>query len=249
MKKLIPFLFLAILTACSDTTKHKPASHDTSKPISISDKHPKSFRSAKSLAMKIYDDRRQTFYCGCDFTRTKKIQPKRCGYKVYKQATRGARVEFEHIVSAWEFGHQRQCWQKGGRKHCERNDKIFKAIEADLHNLVPSVGELNAARSNFQYAMLAGETKHYGKCDFEVDTKRRRAEPMPSVRGNIARTYFYMADRYHLRLSPQQQKLFMAWHKQDPVDNWELERNRRIEKNQGNGNCYIEGRCQWQSIK
>lgn len=249
MKKYIVFFLFTSLTACNDVPKHHAPNSDTSKPIPISDKHPSSFSKAKTLSMKIYDDRRQTFYCGCDFTRKKKIQPKQCGYQVHKQATRGARVEFEHIVSAWEFGHQRQCWKNGGRKQCERSDKLFKAMEADLHNLVPSVGELNAARSNFQYAILAGEAHNYGRCDFEVDTKRRKAEPMPSVRGNIARTYFYMASRYHLRLSPQQQKLFIAWHQQDPVDDWELKRNQRIERVQGNGNCYIDGRCDWPTVR
>lgn len=39
-----------------------------------------------------------------------------CGYQVRKQQNRAQRIEWEHIVPAWVFGHQRQCWQNGGRK-------------------------------------------------------------------------------------------------------------------------------------
>jgi endonuclease I len=39
---------------------------------------------------------------------------------------RAARIEWEHIVPAWQIGHQRQCWQEGGRKNCTRNDEVFK---------------------------------------------------------------------------------------------------------------------------
>ncbi|WP_087107254.1 endonuclease [Halomonas citrativorans] len=36
-----------------------------------------------------------------------------------------------------------------------------------------------------------------------------------------------------------QQQLFEAWNRMDPVDEWELERNRRIAAIQGNGNPYV----------
>ncbi|MDO6469820.1 endonuclease [Neptunomonas phycophila] len=47
----------------------------------------------------------------------------------------------------------------------------------DLHNLVPSVGELNGDRSNFRFGMIPNEPRAYGQCDFEVNFKNRRAEP------------------------------------------------------------------------
>ncbi len=47
---------------------------------------------------------------------------------------RGERLEWEHIVSAWEIGHQRQCWQNGGRRNCEKNDPEFSKMVSDLHN-------------------------------------------------------------------------------------------------------------------
>lgn len=203
---------------------------------------PGSFRQAKQLAEEIYADHPRTFYCGCDYRREgRKLrpQPASCGYRLRKSQTRATRIEWEHVVPAWAFGHQRQCWQQGGRRAC-RKDPEFRRMEADLHNLVPAIGELNGDRSNFRFGLLEGEPRRYGQCDFEVDFKARVAEPAEAIRGDIARIYLYMADRYRLRLSRQQRRLFEAWHRTDPVDDWERQRNQRIRAIQGNGNPYVE---------
>ncbi|MBA1446512.1 MAG: endonuclease [Chromatiales bacterium] len=203
---------------------------------------PKSFSAAKKIATSIYTDHQTTFYCGCDY---RKIDGKlrtdlgSCGYKPRKQPKRAARVEWEHIVPAWWFGHQRQCWQSGGRKNCRKTDPVFRQAEADLHNLVPAIGEVNGDRSNYRFGIIEGERRRYGECDFEVDFKERRAEPSPDVRGDIARTYFYMSKTYSIRLSRQQRQLFEAWDRQDPVDDWERERGRRISEKIGPGNPHV----------
>jgi len=203
---------------------------------------PSSFSKAKRIAADLYADRAETFYCACAYS-VRTIDPTGCGYQPRKQPKRGARVEWEHVVPAWEVGHQRQCWQEGGRKHCKRTDPVFVRMTSDLHNLVPAVGELNGDRSNFRFGMIEGEPRAYGRCDFEVDFKLRRAEPAPERRGDVARIYFYMRDTYGLRLSRQQQQLFEAWHRSDPVDAAERERDARIERVQGNSNCYVSGGC------
>ncbi|MBE8167654.1 MAG: hypothetical protein HAW66_04755 [Shewanella sp.] len=46
-----------------------------------------------------------------------------------------------------------------------------------MNNLTPAVGELNADRSNYNFATIAGEKRAYGQCDFEVDFKSDTAEP------------------------------------------------------------------------
>ncbi len=65
-------------------------------------------------------------------------------------------------------------------------------------------------------------------------------EPRAEVRGDIARIYFYMADRYGLRLSKQDRQLFNAWSKSDPVSVWEREKARQIMILQGNINRFVE---------
>jgi len=134
------------------------------------------------------------------------------------------------VVPAWWIGHQRQCWQQGGRKHCRKSDPVFRKAEADLHNLVPAVGEVNGDRSNYRFGMLEGEMRRYGSCDFEVEFKQRTVEPAAHIRGDIARIYFYMRATYGIRLSKQQRRLFEIWDRQDPEDEWERERKRRIAK-------------------
>ncbi|WP_419901146.1 endonuclease [Kiloniella sp.] len=80
----------------------------------------------------------------------------------------------------------------------------------------------------------------YGRPDFEVNFKARKVEPRAEVRGDIARIYFYMADRYGLRLSKQDRQLFNAWSKSDPVSVWEREKARQIMILQGNINRFVE---------
>ena len=106
---------------------------------------------------------------------------------VDKNAARAARIEWEHIVPAWQIGHQRQCWQTGGRKNCTRNDPVYQRAEADLHNLVPSIGEVNADRSNFSFGWLPEQRGQYGSCLTQVDFKAKKVMPRPSIRGMIAR--------------------------------------------------------------
>lgn len=192
---------------------------------------PKSFSSAKRIAANIYADNKVSFYCGCTYEqKNKKLVPNHqsCGYLPRKEAKRSARIEWEHVVPAWAFGHQLQCWQDGGRKNCRKNSEQFRLMEADLHNLVPAIGEINGNRSNYSFSMLEGEPRVYGACDFEVDFKARKAEPPQAVRGDIARVYFYMQQQYGLKISAKQQALFDAWLKEDPIDAWEQEKAIRI---------------------
>ena len=58
-----------------------------------------------------------------------------------------------HVMPAENFGRHLSCWKEGGRKACKK-DPIFNEMEADMHNLVPAIGELNADRSNYKFAAL-----------------------------------------------------------------------------------------------
>jgi len=201
-----------------------------------------SFSKAKKILHKaIHVTHRVTLYAQCTYNADKRVDWASCGLSPRKQPKRAARVEWEHVVPAWEFGHQMQCWQKGGRKAC-RKTPAFKRLESDMHNLRPAVGELNGDRSNYRYGMVSGEPRAYGDMvDFEVDFKQRVAEPAPQIRGDIARTYFYMAKEYSLTISKKHQKLFNAWDRQDPVSDWEIKRNELIHTIQGNYNTFIKG--------
>lgn len=209
---------------------------------------PKNFYSAKKiLSTEIYSDIDNSFYCGCDlfYEEKNKLKPNHssCGFEHRKNFKRSSRIEWEHVKSAWSFGHQRLCWQKGGRKECSK-DPIFELMEADLHNLVPAIGEVNGDRSNFKLTMLSGSTykDQYGQCDMVVDFKQKKAMPTESIRGDIARINFYMADKYNLTLSQQDINIYRAWHNSDPVSDNELRIHNKKAKFQGNENPFVTGK-------
>lgn len=183
---------------------------------------------------------REEFYCGCDYD-NKRVNLGSCGVVPRKNASRASRFEWEHIVTAWEIGHQRQCWQQGGRENCSHNDPVYRVAEGDLVNLVPAVGEVNGDRSNFPYSQWTSHPQPlYGKCETVVDFDLKRAQPRPEVRGRIARVFFYMHQHYGLGYSRQDQQLMCAWAAGFPIDDWERERDRRIVALQGTGNPLVE---------
>lgn len=214
------------------------------------------FAKAKKLMKKVYAGHQISLYCGCEYKYLQVngkektvVNAASCGYQPRKNNKRGEYIEWEHIVPAHAFGNTRACWREqlctdnngnkyGGRKCCEKIDPVFNAMESDLHNLFPAIGELNADRSNYHFGLINGEPREYGACDFEVSGKL--VEPKEDIRGDIARAYFYMEKTYGVNISDKQRKLFTVWNNADPVDNWELERNRRIKAIQGNGNPFIE---------
>lgn len=210
-------------------------------------------KSKKILLKKIYFDNQITFYCDNPYEiknvkgkqKTLIIQdekyysPRKPFYKSGKPNTRAERIEWEHIMPAHNFGKHLPCWQDGGRKACKK-DKTFKTMEADMHNLVPAIGEVNGDRSNYRFGANKPQVGQYGQCKMQVDFKGKRAYVKDDIRGDIARTYFYMSDRYNVRLSKQERKMMEAWDKQDPVSQWEIIKNQRVLKLQGNENPYIK---------
>ena len=112
-------------------------------------------------------------------------------------------------------------------------------MEADLHNLAPAVGELNGDRSNLAYGVIEGEHRVYGDCDFEVDRGAMIVEPAHGIRGDVARVWLYMSDTYGIELSAQDRIMFNDWTKNDPPDEWEVKRNKRIREVQGNDNPFV----------
>ena len=121
---------------------------------------PRTFAEAKKIAWSLYAQQSVEFYCGCRYNGNR-VDLKSCGYQPRKNPRRAARIEWEHVVPAWVIGHQRRCWQQGGRKQCARSDETFRRAEADLFNLVPSIGEINGDRSNLSFAWLPQPPTQY----------------------------------------------------------------------------------------
>ncbi|PCC97375.1 deoxyribonuclease I [Halopseudomonas pelagia] len=213
---------------------------------------PLTFDQAKTeLRRQVFHDQNTAgdLYCGCNWQwqgrSGGRMDLAACGYKIRAQEVRAERLEWEHVMPAWAFGHQRQCWQQGGRKNCIRTDPVFRAMEADMHNLWPTVGEVNADRSNYNFGQLTSTPYRYGACTSRVDFKQRVAEPRNEAKGTVARIQFYMHDRYGLNMSRQQQQLLMAWYGKYPVTEPERVRDQRIARVMGHSNPYVTGERTW----
>jgi deoxyribonuclease-1 len=226
----------------------------------VAQDHPKNFKAAKKALAKLHEGTHTTFYCGCNY----KIQPKQsdaiemdsCNLSPRKSEKRANDLEWEHIVPASWFHEGRWCARdevrevfcksssgtvSDARKCCDKLDSKYRAFESDLYNLRPAAGEINGDRSNRRYGEVTGEGRSYGACDMEVSFESDLAEPATSVRGNVARAVFYMAERYGFRLSREEMAMYQRWHEADPVDAAERDLAERTATVQGNRNRFVVG--------
>lgn len=215
------------------------------------------FREAKGLLRQIHSDQRVTFYCGCTYERNKPAFDQ-CGYKPKQaKAKLASRIEWEHIVPASKFGRSFTSWTQGdvqcvskagkpfkGRKCARKVSPRYNQMAADLYNLHPVIGEVNALRRNYPFADIPGEAREFGRCDIEIDNQT--VEPDSAIRGDIARIYLYMATAYEGRaiLTLETRARMTEWSATDPVDDWECERNRRIRVVQKSSNPILDRLCQ-----
>ena len=161
-----------------------------------------------------------------------------CGEVFDSQRRRGYNVE--HVFPMSWATNGLKC---GKRKQCRQRSKDFNQIEGDLHNLYPARVDINKERSSYRFGVIGGEKREFGRCDFEVDYRARAVEPNEQVRGEVARSMFYMAYQYKdhgLTLFSKQAELLLAWHRADPPSKEELRRNDGIERIQGNRNPFID---------
>ena len=243
----VVLLLLTFISGCNQSMPDEVIIDDTiiEEQVESDDSYPtttETFYKAKQKATEIHLEHQIAFYSGCEYYAVeKKLIPikETCGYVTRKNETRASRIEWEHVVSMWQVGHQLQCWQDGGRANCNSNNK-YRHMETDLHNLVPTIGEINGDRSNYEHGMIEGEPRVYGEnVDAEVDFSAKVFEPRPEVRGDIARIYFYMQQKYALNYSDQKMQLYTAWSNSDPVDSWEITRNHSIAALQGDSNHFV----------
>ncbi|MDM8565107.1 endonuclease [Candidatus Halobeggiatoa sp. HSG11] len=198
----------------------------------------RTFKKAKKALYPIYKQLRleKTFYCNCQY-RNKKPNLSSCGVRPKKDVKRMNRLEAEHVVPASLVGNTMSCWKRGGRKNCSRNNKAFQLVEGDLHNLVPALGEVNGNRSNYPpVENIRGESREYGNCDVEIS--RKKFEPPPDKRGDIARAYLYMWKVYDAPLTRKEIKMFKLWNWNDKPTQEEIAIHEAKAEVQGNRNPY-----------
>lgn len=214
-----------------------------------------SFNKAKmNLERSVYPNHRVTLYCSAKFDIKKNIIPPK-GFKTDKYVKRSKRVEWEHAVPAQNFGRAFPEWRDGhescvnskgksfkGRRCASKINKQYRYMQSDMFNLYPSIGAVNALRSNYNFTLLPSAQSDFGLCDMRIDGGK--AQPPEAARGKIARTYMYMEKNYRrYNMSKSQRKLMVIWDRQHPVSDWECQRAEKIAKIQGNTNIVVKNRC------
>lgn len=222
----------------------------------------RSFDEAKKTLLHIYEaaPARIDLYCGCTFLPEPghglRVDLSSCGYKPAKDPERAGRIEWEHVVPAAAFGHTFAEWRDGSEKCVDGKGKRFKGrkcaetsaefsrMEGDMHNLFPVVGEVNGLRADFPMGLADARHKdnssfHFGACKSAIESGV--FVPRPEIRGIVARAHKYMDASYPERglLDDAHRALMDRWDAENPPDDWERERNRRIAEKQGNANPFI----------
>ncbi|MET3575410.1 endonuclease [Bhargavaea ullalensis] len=122
----------------------------------------------------------------------------------------------------------------------------------DIHHLRPTDVQVNSSRGNLDFDEGGSPVKGCDGCFKTANS----FEPPDEVKGDVARMLFYMATRYgeddrvDLELNeklgngtaPYHGKLstLLKWHEQDPVSEFEQNRNEKIFSVQGNRNPFID---------
>lgn len=172
-------------------------------------------------------------------------------YTGTKYVSRGKKIEWEHITpaswfttvnqeihDAWFIGHVDCNTSSGtvykGRKCASKVSVLFNQMEADMYNLVPAIGSLNAMRSDKPFGIIDGELREFGETiDMEITSDV--VEIMPSKRGNVARVMLYMNDKYGVQFPDHNNTIIMLneWDLSDPEDAWEIQKKDILNKTYG----------------
>ena len=137
----------------------------------------------------------------------------------------------------------------------------------DLFVVYPTDAKVNEVRSNYPYGEVGtasySSKNNYSKLGSSKNNKYGGTvfEPADEWKGDIARIYFYVVATYNTTswtnsegavvfqktvtspcygLTTYASDLFMKWHLQDPVSDWERQRNEKVYNKQGNRNPFID---------
>ncbi len=130
---------------------------------------------------------------------------------------------------------------------------------SDLFQVYPTDGYVNGKRSNYPYGTVNNPTwtsmngGKLGNCSYP-GYSQTVFEPINAYKGDLARTYFYMAVRYYSedgswpgspmvngsQPKPWALAMLRAWHQADPVSEKEIARNNAVYQIQENRNPFID---------
>lgn len=132
---------------------------------------------------------------------------------------------------------------------------------SDLFHIYPVDGYINSVRGNAPFGKVEDPTRtfsngsRYGKNCYPESPGKNALEPADEYKGDIARSFFYMATRYLFedddfpthypmtcksQLKPWALDMLIEWHLRDPVSEKERSRNNAVYSIQYNRNPFID---------
>lgn len=135
-------------------------------------------------------------------------------------------------------------WPKS-RFGSRKGSSKYREQVSDLHHLYPTDSVTNSRRGSFLFTQFRGDENSLQECPsskkgYVQDIGSEGFEPPEKHKGNVARSLFYFAVRYDLRISEHEEFILRQWHILDPVDAEEMARNDDIEQIQGNRNPFVD---------
>lgn len=123
-----------------------------------------------------------------------------------------------------------------------------------MHNMWPALRKLNSSRGKRKLAEIEGEEpfpveigQKTFQCDFENNGEY--VEPRPQVRGNLARSIFYMCSEYGFAVPKEMMPFLRAWNREDPPTPAERRRAEWIAEQQGTRNKFIDNPALGDTVK
>ena len=191
-------------------------------------------------------------------------------YEVYETSDdRNGQVWDMYSTCTWYHGNKK-CGNYSSICDCYNREHMIpqswfnkkSPMRSDAFHVYPTDGKVNGLRSNYPH----GETNASaigGKGLGAVGASSVSGysgtvyEPVDEYKGDIARTYFYFVTRYEDQLSSFDKNdvltgntypsltswfynLMLAWHREDPVSQKEIDRNEAVYAHQHNRNPYID---------
>jgi endonuclease I len=133
-------------------------------------------------------------------------------------------------------------------------------MQTDLYLVYPTDYFVNGSRGDLPYGRVSSATQTFTNgCKIGANAYPGAPggscyEPIDSFKGDLARTYFYIATCYkndsavfttweiatRTRLKPWAAQMLLEWHHLDPVSQKEINRNNAVYALQGNRNPFID---------
>src|SRR6185436_6342384 len=114
------------------------------------------------------------------------------------------------------------------------------AAVSDLHHLFPVDTETNGIRSNYPFGWVKNVQWEGHGAQLGTDSKGQIVfTPPERHRGDVARSMFWVAAAYELKIPDDEEAVLKEWDKADPVDDHERRRNEAIAKVQGDENPFV----------